>query len=171
MKKVQAGFTLIELMIVVAIIGILAAIAIPQYQTYIAKSQVTRVMGEVGAVKTAIDLCIADGKTIYGNGFAAGIANCDPGATLSSIQTAIGQNTSYAPGAGAASGAPNVAVGKGAPLASVLGTYPLTITAVFDNSASADLKAGPNNLIWSRDAAGTWTCTTSAAAKYRPTAC
>jgi len=51
----QKGFTLIELMIVVAIIGILAAIAIPQYQDYTARTQVSRVVGEVSAVRTAVE--------------------------------------------------------------------------------------------------------------------
>ena len=53
--QMQKGFTLIELMIVVAIIGILAAVAIPQYQNYIAKSQISRVMGEVSSVRTAVE--------------------------------------------------------------------------------------------------------------------
>ena len=55
MKNTQQGFTLIELMIVVAIIAILAAIAIPQYQNYVARSQMSRAMGEVGALKTAVE--------------------------------------------------------------------------------------------------------------------
>ncbi|RLL48582.1 prepilin-type N-terminal cleavage/methylation domain-containing protein [Acinetobacter cumulans] len=62
MKSVQKGFTLIELMIVVAIIGILAAIAIPQYQNYVTKSQVTRAIGELGNYKTIVDLCLTDSK-------------------------------------------------------------------------------------------------------------
>ena len=52
----------IELMIVVAIIGILAAIAIPQYQNYVTKSQVTRGIGELGNYKTLVDLCLTDSK-------------------------------------------------------------------------------------------------------------
>ncbi|MEX0731065.1 MAG: pilin [Aquisalimonadaceae bacterium] len=61
--KTQKGFTLIELMIVVAIIGILAAIAIPQYQDYVARSQVSRVVGEGSGVRTAVEEMLLRGKT------------------------------------------------------------------------------------------------------------
>jgi type IV pilus assembly protein PilA len=54
MKKVQQGFTLIELMIVVAIIGILAAIAIPAYQDYTIRAQVTEGLTLAGAAKAAV---------------------------------------------------------------------------------------------------------------------
>src|SRR5258707_1783281 len=54
MKKVQQGFTLIELMIVVAIIGILAAIAIPAYQDYTIRSKVTELINAAGVCKTSV---------------------------------------------------------------------------------------------------------------------
>jgi type IV pilus assembly protein PilA len=79
MKAFQKGFTLIELMIVVAIIGILAAIAIPAYQDYTIRSQVTEGLNLAGAVKAAVAETYADRGAWPLNNKEAGIVD-DTGA-------------------------------------------------------------------------------------------
>ena len=67
MKKLQTGFTLIELMIVVAIIGILAAVAIPAYQDYLKRSKITEVAATAGACKTSLSEFIASKNALPAN--------------------------------------------------------------------------------------------------------
>ena len=69
MKRMQKGFTLIELMIVVAIIGILAAVAIPQYQDYTVKAKLSKVQTYADPIKTAIALLNQESGSFSASGW------------------------------------------------------------------------------------------------------
>ncbi|MFT6916106.1 MAG: type IV pilus assembly protein PilA [Motiliproteus sp.] len=93
MKNVQKGFTLIELMIVVAIIGILAAIALPAYQTYTNKAKFSEVILATSAVKTAVEVEYQTNKTAIAslaaaNGVAASITGAANGQYVASVAMA-----------------------------------------------------------------------------------
>lgn len=143
--QIQKGFTLIELMIVVAIIGILAAIAIPQYQNYVSKSQVSRVMSESGQVRTAVEACILDGRTTVGDG----AGECDPGATGSNLVTGAAQTSITLP------------TGTGVPQVTDPLTAASTIVATFGGNAAAVLTDAGALLTWTRSADGSWACSTT----------
>ncbi|BDU20452.1 pilin [Dyella sp. GSA-30] len=155
MKNVQKGFTLIELMIVVAIIAILAAIAIPQYQTYVIRSQVTRAMSEAGDVKVLVEDCINNGKL--------DATTCDESSiTGSDILTGAAPAGVTAP-AGFVGGYPVVTLNTDGSA---------NILATLGNHASAKVAAG--TVTWTRTTDGTWTCATDAAkigVKYAPASC
>ena len=144
MKQTQKGFTLIELMIVVAIIGILAAIAIPQYQNYIARSQATTGYSTVRSLITAAEEMIqrnivpslAPGDQGY-------IGLQEDASTLGTISLTTGTE-------------PAVLAATEITFAYTGNVTPAISTATLDIS---------------RDVNGNWTCTTSLDVRYRPDGC
>jgi len=144
MKKVQQGFTLIELMIVVAIIGILAAIALPAYQDYIARAQ------------TSEALSLGDGlKTVIGEAYANNGSFTDVSDGANGVPPAGTITGKYVSSVAVTDGVIVATFGGAASAKLAAGTITLTPTApTTDDGGSI-----------------TWACTSSLADKYVPQAC
>ncbi len=150
-KQLQKGFTLIELMIVVAIIGILAAIALPAYQDYLARSQAAESVVLLDAARTSIEDYAAQ-NGVFPNGTAGTDSLADLGITAQGTYGALGEPAQTATDGGTIAytfGAGGVNVN-----ANLNGT-----TVTYTRTASAG------------GVSGSWSCVATAAAKYRPKGC
>jgi type IV pilus assembly protein PilA len=163
-RRLQKGFTLIELMIVVAILGILSAVGLPVYQDYIAKTQVSRAVNEMVPLKAKIDSCYGEGRTALVT--AAG--------TLGATSCSFGEfkpSTIFATVAAPTDDAA-VVTGAGFPVITLNADGTASIVASFGNAAATTLvSGGPKTVTWTRAAAGTWTCATTAVNKHKPKEC
>ncbi len=150
-QQVQAGFTLIELMIVVAIIGILATLAIPAYQDYIARAQMSEAMVLADGLKMPVSETFAQNGTCPAN--LSAISN---GIPISTAITGTYVLSVTASGTGIAEGGCKI-------------TATMKATGVSTGIVSTKLQ-----LTMTTSAAGgtnTWACTTDAPQKYVPKAC
>ncbi|MFT5532291.1 MAG: type IV pilus assembly protein PilA [Candidatus Paceibacteria bacterium] len=153
-KKTQQGFTLIELMIVVAIIGILAAVALPAYQDYTVRAKITEVNLQVAACKTAVSEFLQANGTFPADANAAG---CNSTVTTKYMAAGLTVNaTTAAITSGAVQG-----TGSGAD------TFKIILQPTSDAARTAALTTAGTAI------AG-WSCGTTAATtnlKYFPASC
>ncbi len=144
----QQGFTLIELMIVVAIIGILAAIAIPAYQDYIARAQMSEAMTLASGVKIPVTEAFSQDGVCPTNGSNGIATNTNiNGKYVASVTAA---------GTGSATGGCTIAVAmKATGVSTGIQSKTLTLTMATASNAGSY----------------TWTCTSTADQKYLPKSC
>jgi type IV pilus assembly protein PilA len=155
-KTLQNGFTLIELMIVVAIIGILAAVALPAYQDYTARSKIAEVNLQIGACKNVVSEFMQTNQAFPADANAAG---CD-----STIQTKYMTAGMTVTGAGIVTSGAIRGTGTGADGA----TLSLQPTADVARTTLVTITAGVMTPIMG------WSCGTSAAAanwRFMPASC